>query len=264
MSISAFPPERRHTLYLCDEIRRTAPVFLDTEVDMSGVRGNRAAAARRLSIVTYVLHAAGRTLADRPRTNAAIRGRLRPRIACYPAVSGKLTLDKTLGGRRVVLATVVPGIDHASLETIQDQVDRFRDGDADTMPEFAGVRALHRLPTPLGRALFRLGTGSLRRRPELMGTVAVTSLGHRAVDGFHSVGGTAITLGVGRIVDRPVVREGEVAVAPVMRLSLAFDHRVVDGAEAADVLTEIKDRLERFAPPGAEQDAATAGRTGTA
>ncbi|MDW6056962.1 2-oxo acid dehydrogenase subunit E2 [Streptomyces sp. FXJ1.4098] len=35
-------------------------------------------------------------------------------------------------------------------------------------------------------------------------------------------------------------------IAKVMRLSLAFDHRVIDGAEAADVLTDIKDGLETF------------------
>lgn len=51
---------------------------------------------------------------------------------------------------------------------------------------------------------------------------------------------------MGRIADRPVARDGAVVIAPVMRLSLAFDHRVIDGAEAADVLTEIKDALEAY------------------
>ncbi|MFG1918449.1 2-oxo acid dehydrogenase subunit E2 [Micromonospora sp. NPDC048898] len=235
---------RRHTLYLCEEVRAAAPVFLDTEVDMTGVTGHRSASARRYSVVAYVLQAAGRVLTAHPEANAAIRGRRRPRVLRYAGVSGKLTLDKRLGTDRVVLATVVPDLHTATLDTIQDRIDHFRDGDAATMEEFAAVRALHRLPTPLGRALFRLTTRPLRRRPELLGTVAVTSLGHRPVDGFQSVGGTTITLGVGRIADRPVVRHGQIVVAPVMRLSLAFDHRVIDGAEAADVLSELKDHLE--------------------
>jgi len=92
----------------------------------------------------------------------------------------------------------------------------------------------------------------------VFGTVAVTSLGHRPVDGFHSVGGTTITLGLGRIVDRPVVRAGEITVAPVMRLNLAFDHRVIDGAEAADVLAALKQSLESFTaePAAGERSAA--------
>lgn len=58
------------------------------------------------------------------------------------------------------------------------------------------------------------------------------------------MGGTTTTFGVGRVLERPVVREGRIVVAPVLRLSLAFDHRVIDGAEAADVLTEVKKALE--------------------
>lgn len=68
------------------------------------------------------------------------------------------------------------------------------------------------------------------------------------MDSFHFVGGTAVTVGVGRVVDRAVVRGGVVTVAPMMRLSLAVDHRIVDSAEAADVLTELKSRLEAFTP----------------
>ncbi|WP_326794327.1 2-oxo acid dehydrogenase subunit E2 [Streptomyces sp. NBC_01808] len=259
MSVSRFPAERRHTLYHCDEIRATAPVFLDTEVDMSRIQEHRAEArrdGRRYSVVSYVLKASGSVLAEHPEANAAIRGRLRPKVARYATVGGKVTLDKTLGGRRVVLSSVVPKLEQSSLDDVQQHVDRLRDGDPETMPEFEAVRKLHRLPVPVGRTLFRLATRSFAHRPELRGTVAVTSLGHRAVDSFHSVGGTTVTLGLGRIVDRPVVRDGAVVVAPVMRLSLAFDHRVIDGAEAADVLSELKDFLEGYAPEAAPETAA--------
>lgn len=251
MSATAFHPERRHTLYLCEENRAAAAAFLDTDVDMSSVQRHRISAReapKQYSVVAYVMHAVGRVLINHPEVNAAIRGRMRPRVARYSMVSGKLTLDASLNGRRVVLSTVIPSLDDASLDTIQEQVNHFRGGDPDTMPEYARIRALHRLPTPLGRALFKLRTRSLRHRPELIGTVAITSLGHRAVDSFHFVGGTAVTVGVGRVVDRAVVRGGEVTVAPMMRLSLAVDHRVVDSAEAADVLTELKSRLETFTP----------------
>jgi pyruvate/2-oxoglutarate dehydrogenase complex dihydrolipoamide acyltransferase (E2) component len=112
------------------------------------------------------------------------------------------------------------------------------------MPEFGGARLLHRLPWPLGTLAFRAGMRSLRRRPELMGTVSVSSLGHRPVDGFHSHGGTTITIGLGQVARRPTVRDGRLDSAPLMRLSLSFDHRVIDGALAADVLTDLKEALE--------------------
>ncbi len=241
--------ERRHTLYFLDEIRAAAPVFIDTEIDMTRVWRHRASSrheGRPYSVVTYVLYTSARVLAAHPEANAAIRGRARPRVTRYATVSGKLTLDKTLNGRRVVLATVIPALHLAPLDDVQRHIDRYRDGDPGQMPEFAAVRALHRLPWPLGPLAFRSVVRPLRRRPETMGTFAVTSLGHRPVDGFCSVGGTTITLGTGRVIDRPVARDGHVLIAPVMRLSMTFDHRVIDGAEAADVLADIKNGLENF------------------
>jgi pyruvate/2-oxoglutarate dehydrogenase complex dihydrolipoamide acyltransferase (E2) component len=251
VTITPAARERRHTLYFLTEVRRIAPVFLDTEVDMTEVLRHRAAArgaGDHYSVVSYVLHAAGRVLATHPEANAAFGGRLRPRVIRHPTVTGKLTLDKTVNGQRAVLATMIPDLGHAGMREIQDQVDRYRDSDPDQDPEFAAVRALHRLPLLVGTLAFRATVRPLRKRAAAFGTFAVTSLGHRPVDGFYSVGGTTITLGVGRVADRPVVRDGEVATAPLMRLTLTFDHRVIDGAEAADVLAEIKGRLERPQP----------------
>jgi pyruvate/2-oxoglutarate dehydrogenase complex dihydrolipoamide acyltransferase (E2) component len=267
MTTVRFPRERRHTLYFLDEIRAFSPVFLDTEVDMTGLSAHRQGADRRYSLVSYVTYTAGRVLARHPAANAAIRGRISPRLATYPCVNAKITLDKTLNGQRVVLATVLRSVDEATLASIQDRLEHFRDGDPERMAEFAGLRALHRLPAPIGRLAFRRVVRPLRGRAERLGTIAVTSLSHQPVDGFHSVGGTTVTLGLGRVADRPVARSGQVRIAPTMRLSLAFDHRVIDGAQAADVLAEIKDGLESFsaaadlAPSGAHPPAPRA-RTG--
>lgn len=249
MRFPAVPAERRQTLYLLGEVRHASPVFLDTEVDMTRVREHRDAAradGRRISVVSYVVQAAGRTLLDHPDANAAVRGRLRPRIARYTEVNGKVTFDKKLNDQRVVLSTVLPDVHRAGLAEIQERIDRFRDADADTMPEFARIRTLQRLPVPLGRLVFRAGVRPLGRRAALLGTFSVTSLGHRPVDGFHSAGGTTLTFGLGRITDRAVVRAGQLAVAPVLRLNLAFDHRVIDGAAAADVLGQVREALEGF------------------
>ncbi|MER7969611.1 2-oxo acid dehydrogenase subunit E2 [Streptomyces sp. NPDC096080] len=249
MNAAPLAPERRPTFYFLDHIKSFSPVFLDTEVDMTAVLRHRAdarAGGQHYSLVSYVVHAAGRVLARHPEANAAIRGSFAPKVARFSGVSGKVTFDKTVNGRRVVLSTVLPDVHEAAQADIQRQIETIRDGDPETMPQLAKIRALRKLPVPLGRLVFRTGIRGLTRRPQLVGTFAVTSLGHSAVDSFHSVGGTTVTLGVGRMSDRPVVRDGAVTIAPMMRLSLAFDHRVIDGAEAADVLTDLKTRLEEF------------------
>ncbi len=51
-------------------------------------------------------------------------------------------------------------------------------------------------------------------------------------------------LGVGRIVAKPVVVNGEIVVRQMMVLSLSFDHRIVDGAPAARFLQRVKNLIE--------------------
>ena len=47
-------------------------------------------------------------------------------------------------------------------------------------------------------------------------------------------------LGVGRIAEKAIVRDGEIVAAPVLALSLSFDHRMIDGATAQNALNHIK------------------------
>jgi len=235
---------RRHTQLFLEHARRARPVYIDTEVDMTEVVRHRASSGG-LSHVSYLILAAGRVLARHPDANAACTGRIVPRTLPFDAVHAKLAFDKTIGGRRAVVTAVIPNVDVADLARIQERVGHFRDLPFEDIPELAGVRALNRVPWLVGRALFAAAVRG-RGRAQRLGTFAVTSLGHRPVDGFFAIGGTTVTLGAGQVRDTPVVRSGRVTVAPTMRLSLAFDHRVIDGALAADVLTEIKEALEVF------------------
>lgn len=54
----------------------------------------------------------------------------------------------------------------------------------------------------------------------------------------------AVILGIGRIQEKPIARNGEVVVAPVLALSLSFDHRLLDGATAQLALNQIKRVLQ--------------------
>jgi 2-oxoisovalerate dehydrogenase E2 component (dihydrolipoyl transacylase) len=84
-------------------------------------------------------------------------------------------------------------------------------------------------------------------REELLGsTITVTSLGR--------LGGIASTpvinapevaiVGVNKAVERPVVFDGAIAVRRIMNLSSSFDHRFVDGFDAAAMIQALKERLE--------------------
>ncbi|WP_439568777.1 2-oxoglutarate dehydrogenase complex dihydrolipoyllysine-residue succinyltransferase [Sphingopyxis sp.] len=51
-------------------------------------------------------------------------------------------------------------------------------------------------------------------------------------------------LGLHRIEDRPVVRNGEIVIRPMMYLALSYDHRLIDGREAVNFLKTIKEAIE--------------------
>ncbi|MGO4707081.1 2-oxoglutarate dehydrogenase complex dihydrolipoyllysine-residue succinyltransferase [Microvirga sp. 2MCAF38] len=51
-------------------------------------------------------------------------------------------------------------------------------------------------------------------------------------------------LGMHRIEDRPVVRNGQIVIRPMMYLALSYDHRIVDGKEAVTFLVRVKEALE--------------------
>ena len=77
------------------------------------------------------------------------------------------------------------------------------------------------------------------------GTFTITNVG--------PLGGTALIptinypevaiLGMGRIQEKPVVRDGEIVIRKMLPLTLAFDHRIADGADAARFVTEMARQL---------------------
>jgi len=51
-------------------------------------------------------------------------------------------------------------------------------------------------------------------------------------------------LGMHNIVERPVVKNGEIVVAPIMYVALSYDHRIIDGKESVGFLVAVKEALE--------------------
>ncbi|HSB78193.1 MAG TPA: dihydrolipoamide acetyltransferase family protein [Candidatus Methylomirabilis sp.] len=78
------------------------------------------------------------------------------------------------------------------------------------------------------------------------GTFTVSNLGGVGVEAFTPIINPpqAGILGVGKILEKPVVRNGGIHIRSMMMLSLVFDHRLVDGAPAGRFLAKVKDLLE--------------------
>ena len=77
------------------------------------------------------------------------------------------------------------------------------------------------------------------------GTATISNLGGHGIDAFTPIlnGSQSVILGIGRIVQRPVVRGAALAIGQTCVLSLTFDHRVTDGAPAALLLDAVVRRM---------------------
>jgi pyruvate dehydrogenase E2 component (dihydrolipoamide acetyltransferase) len=78
------------------------------------------------------------------------------------------------------------------------------------------------------------------------GSITVSNLGMFGVDYFLPIINEpqSCIIGVGRITDQVVVRDGGICVEPVMKISLSADHRAVDGALCAEFFQALKEILE--------------------
>jgi pyruvate dehydrogenase E2 component (dihydrolipoamide acetyltransferase) len=92
----------------------------------------------------------------------------------------------------------------------------------------------------------RAREGKLTPREYQGGSFTVSNLGMFGVDSVYPIVNPpqSCILGVGQGSERPVVRDGQLAVGNLMTLTLSADHRAVDGAIGAQLLAAIQRRVE--------------------
>jgi pyruvate dehydrogenase E2 component (dihydrolipoamide acetyltransferase) len=97
-----------------------------------------------------------------------------------------------------------------------------------------------------GEIAERARTGTLTIEDVEGGTITVSNLGMFGIESATPLVTLpqAVIVFVGAMIDEPVVRDGSIEVRPVIRLSAACDHRVLDGATAARFMTALKRNLE--------------------
>lgn len=165
----------------------------------------------RLSITDLLIALVARALAKHPRMNSSWTG---PAIQANPDVNISVAMAVKDG----VVAPVIAKAHSAPLASISKQR---RD-----LAERARANRLR--PTDLAG-----------------GTFTISNLGMYSVDAFTAIitPPQAAILAVGGISDRVVAVDGKPAVRPMMTLTLSTDHRVADGARAAEFMADLVDAI---------------------
>jgi pyruvate dehydrogenase E2 component (dihydrolipoamide acetyltransferase) len=160
----------------------------------------------------FVIKACAVALREHPRVNGAYRD---GRVELYE----RINVGFAVAAEGALLVPVVHDADRRGLaeiaEATRELAAKVRDGSV-TPPELAG------------------------------GTFSISNLGMFGVTSFDAVLNPpeAAILAIGAIEERPVVRGGELSVAPLMSITLSGDHRILDGAGGAQFLTRVRALLE--------------------
>ena len=203
---------------IADHMRRsiadTAQLSFSLEVDVTDAQEMRKNASEdgvTISIAHVLMKACAAAIKRQPELNSVMGG---GNILYFDEVNIGVAVSLKEG----LIVPVVKGVAGKSLADLShettDMADRARDGKL--LPdETAG------------------------------GTFTISVLG--SVDSFTPIlnAGQSAILGVGRSVEKPVVRGGEIVAREMMTLSLTVDHQVIDGAVAAGFLRRLQQNIER-------------------
>ena len=109
-----------------------------------------------------------------------------------------------------------------------------------------GSKTLRELSQMVKDLANRSASGTLNNQEYTGGTFAISNLGMFDVTGFLAIihPPQSAVLAVGTVAEKPVVRDGELAVANIMNATISADHRIVDGVEGAEFIVEVKRLLE--------------------
>ncbi|HOP81278.1 MAG TPA: 2-oxo acid dehydrogenase subunit E2, partial [Armatimonadota bacterium] len=110
----------------------------------------------------------------------------------------------------------------------------------------ADRKPLQQISEELQTLAAKARAGSLSLDEMQGGTFTVSNLASYGIDSFNPIINPpqSAILGVCRTVQKPVIIDGQVQVRSMMNLCLSFDHRVMDGAPAAEYLARLKQILE--------------------
>jgi pyruvate dehydrogenase E2 component (dihydrolipoamide acetyltransferase) len=206
-------------------LQSTAQITITTEADVTPLveRRTQLAAQFDLTYTDLLVEAVGVTLRAHPRLRLLAAGdTIQPYEAVHIGIA--VALDDGL---------IVPVI---------------RDADRKPLREIAHESR---------RLADKARAGTLGVEDVSGGTFTITNLGMYGIDAFTPIihQPQVAILGVGRIIPKPAVHDGAIAIRSLLALSLTFDHRIVDGAPAAAFLHDVAERLSHPAQPHGDPSA---------
>lgn len=244
--VRPIPAERLVVLDWLARAARQYPVHGLVEFDVSLASSRIREADPPISWTGFVIATMGRAVARHPEVNARRAGR---RLVCFDRVDIGATVEREVDGAPVLSAFAIECADTRSCADITAELRRAKQRRLPGPARGPIARRVAQLPGPVRRIVLDVAATRPGVAASMGPAVGVTSLGMFARGGGWAVPIPPLTViaTVGRVVDRAVVRDGQVVIRPMLPMTVSFDHGVVDGAPASRFIETLRELTETAA-----------------
>jgi len=223
---------------------RVNPVCMTAEIRAGGLKDF--CAARGVTLTPVLMKIIADAAHEHPLMRALLaRDRLlRRRVFIPDTVSIAVAIEKEHRGELFVMTPVITEVDRKPLAAVGAELEDLAARPLDAMPDIRLRFALNRLPAFLQYAIMRCISRSAPLAERFFGAIGLSNVGVYGVSQLAPVWVNTVVFGVGGLYDKPVADNGRIVIAPVLHVSLSFNHCVIDGALAARMLAAVRRRIE--------------------
>ncbi len=208
---------------------------------------------RKVSFLAWFIKTLGDTVVCHPPVNGIHQGR--NSVVVFKDANISTVVEKTVEGVPVPLPLVLREVNQKTCDQINDEIQNAVNQAVMVRGSLVlGGEANNRwldlaaaLPQPLRLwAMRAFILNNPHRMQQMIGTVMVTSLGTvgRATAWIIPTSMHPLSIGIGSLNRKPVLRSGEVVNRDILHLTIALDHDVVDGMHAFRFVSDLVQRLE--------------------
>ncbi|WJY13464.1 2-oxo acid dehydrogenase subunit E2 [Pectobacteriaceae bacterium CE90] len=242
MKLQKVSKERNQTLSFLSISKNIPAITLIREVNVSHI----VKSAKLGSMTAITIKAISDALAKFPDLNVMVKFGSSNTLICLNDISVRLTLEKTLNGVSGVYSRVIKNTDIKTVMDIEKALKEIKHENVKESEHYRKIRLIQQLPGFLAAILMKLALRSSKTQAETWGSFTVTSLGKNGPDMCIPISGSTFTFTLGAVSEKPIVAGEEIVAAWVANLVMVFDHRVLDGKLASQLLGQVKQNIEHF------------------
>lgn len=217
---------------------------VDIEATRKAIRKLRREKKQYLSLIGYIIYCTAKAV-DKDKSMHAYRD-WRNRLICFEEVDVSTTIEREIGGQRVVIPKIIRNANNKDMFEISSEIKDAKTSEVREAEVYKSIRTYLAIPVIIRRWVFRI----LDRFPSLMkknaGTIMVTSGGSGGVNRAWGipVASHTLNIAIGGVGSTKFEMNNTIASREHLCLTVSFDHNIIDGAPASRFIRSLVKIIE--------------------